>query len=363
MRDTLLRNTVPELSEKRKNRGSHLLIMRLSAMGDVAISVPVVAALRSEYPDLQISILTRAPFRDFFRGIPNLNFIDFDPAGRHKGTAGMIRLAGDIRKEGIDCIADLHDVLRTKTVRSILSLSGIPVSCIDKGRKEKKEMTRRAGKRLVPIKPVTQRYHEAIAKLGFEFEIDAKPKKSVFPVPPCMTASAGEKDGVWIGVAPFAKHKGKIYPIPLVDELIGLLTRKYRKVFIFGGGEHEKSFAEGMEKRHEGIVSAIGRMGMSEEMDLMSNMDAMITMDSATMHIASLMGVSVVSIWGATHPYAGFYGYGQDASDAVQVDMACRPCSVFGNKPCIFGDYRCMTSISPESIMQKVGRVLERRQP
>lgn len=332
-------------------------------MGDVAMSVPVVAALRRAFPTLGISVLTRNAFRDFFRDIPDITFINFDPDGRHKRFSGLIRLAGDIRKEGIDCIADFHDVLRTKVLRSLLTLTGVPSARIDKGRSEKREMTRRAAKRLVPLKPTTQRYREVLDKLGFTFEMPPAAEKRTLPMPEGIAVQAGEKDGTWIGIAPFAKHKGKIYPIPMVDELIGLLAAKYRKVFIFGGGEHEKSFAEGMEKRHADVVSVIGRMRMSQEMDLMSNMDVMITMDSATMHIASLMGVTVVSVWGATHPYAGFYGYGQNPDNAVQADMVCRPCSVFGNKPCIFGDYRCMSAISPDTILSRVESALRSHKP
>lgn len=346
------------LSYKRKRSVKHILIIRLSAMGDVAMSVPVVAALRSAHPDLEISVLTRTAFRDFFRDIPGVTFIEFDPEGRHKGSAGLLRLAGDIRKVGIDCVADFHDVLRTKAVRTILGITGIPSARIDKGRAEKKAMTRRTGKKLVPLQPMAHRYREVLLRLGFRVELPAAPQKRVFPIPPCIAAQTGQKSGIWIGIAPFAKYKGKIYPIPMVDELIGSLAATHQKVFIFGGGEHEKSFAEGMEKRHSNAVSVIGRMRMSQEMDLMSNMDAMITMDSATMHIASLMGTPVVSVWGATHPYAGFYGYGQDPANAVQADMGCRPCSVFGNKPCIFGDYRCMSAITPDMILRKVASVL-----
>src|SRR5699024_8828790 len=158
------------LTEKRTENG-HLLIMRLSAMGDVAMTVPVVAALRQAYPSLRISVLTRTGFRPFFRGIPDLTFVDFDPAGRHKGFFGLVRLACDIGTCGADTVADLHDVLRTKVVRTLVRLRGMRVAVIDKGRKEKKAMTRRAGKRLVPLAPTTERYRHTIRRLGFDFDM------------------------------------------------------------------------------------------------------------------------------------------------------------------------------------------------
>lgn len=335
-----------------------LLVTRFSAMGDVAMTVPVIAALRRAYPDMKISILTRRGFWDFFRDVPDIDFIELDPFGRHKGMLGVMRLVADVKSAGVDAYADLHDVIRTKYLRRILGLAGVRIAVIDKGRSEKKELTDKSRKNLRMITPMVERYRQTFLRLGLEFEVSPYPEKANRLVPEPITELVGDKSGTWVGVAPFAKHKGKIYPISLSDKLIEILNAKYDRVFIFGGGQHEKSFAEGMEKRHEGVISVIGKMGMSEEMNLISNLDVIVTMDSATMHIASLLKVPVVSVWGATHPFVGFYGYGQNPDNAVQVDMACRPCSVFGNKPCIYGDYRCLSAITPEMIVAKVDKVL-----
>ncbi len=341
---------------RKSKKINHLLIIRLSAMGDVAMSVPVVAALRRTRPELKITILTRPFFRPFFRDVADIEFLELDPKGRHKGLRGLLRLADDIRRAGIDGVADLHDVLRTKVVRTILRLHRIKVAVIDKGRKAKKELTRRSHKVFVPLTSTIERYYITILRLGLRFYIDTHMVRKPSPMPESIASLAGPKEGVWVGVAPFAKHKGKIYPIPLADELIGILSRTYDKVFIFGGGSHEQSFAEGMETRHQGVVSVIGRVNLSAEMDVISNLDAIVSMDSSAMHIASLVGTPAISVWGATHPFAGFYAFGQDPADAVQLDLQCRPCSVYGNKPCIFGDYRCLDNIPPQTIADAVAR-------
>jgi len=80
----------------------------------------------------------------------------------------------------------------------------------------------------------------------------------------------------------------------------------------------------------------------------------MLSMDSANMHLASFVGVPVISIWGATHPYAGFYGWNQSPDNAVQIEMECRPCSVFGNKKCFRGDYACLLNIKPQLVLNKI---------
>ena len=342
----------------------HLLVIRLSAMGDVAISVPVIAALRRDNPSLKITVLTRDFFRPFFRDIERIDFFTPDLRGRHRGIAGIFRMWKELRKQEFTHVADLHDVLRSKLLRRLMRLSGCQVAVIDKGRSEKRLLTRKFRKIMEPLTPSIERYEKTIARLGFPLPKPALPVRRARPVPPAIAQRAGSKTGPWIGVAPFAQHKGKIYPTLQTDELIGLLAARFDRIFLFGGGPYERDFAECMEIRHgERIVSVIGRVNLGEEMDLMSNLDAIVTMDSASMHIASLMGVPVVSVWGATHPYAGFYGFGQDLRNAVQLDLPCRPCSVYGNKRCLFKDYRCLQQIPPQTIFDRVCSLIDSPKP
>jgi ADP-heptose:LPS heptosyltransferase len=84
-------------------------------------------------------------------------------------------------------------------------------------------------------------------------------------------------------------------------------------------------------------------------------------MDSANMHLASLVEVPVVSIWGATHPSLGFYGFRQDINNAIQPQIACRPCSVFGEVPCYRGDCACLHQITGGMIVDKIASLLDAR--
>ncbi len=342
-----------------RDKTHHLLVIRTSAMGDVAMTVPVIRALRASDPGLRITVLTKASLRPFFRDIPSLEFIEVDFAGADKGFRGLMKVARKARTCGADAVADLHDVLRSKYIVFYLRLWGRRVSVIDKGRSEKRALTRKFRKFFVQLKPTVRRYYETIRKLGFNFPYPEPEPRVVRPIPEVMIRLAGEKTGTWVGVAPFARHQGKIYPIALMDRVIQLLSERHQKVFIFGGGVHERDFAKCMEERYQNVVSVIGRLALGEEMDLMSNLDVVLTMDSATLHIASIVGAKVVSIWGATHPYAGFMGFGQDPESAIGADLPCRPCSVYGNKPCFMGDHPCMSSIGPERVVAAVEAALK----
>lgn len=335
----------------------HLLIIRLSAMGDVAIAVPVIKALREKYPEVKITVLTRPFFAPFFRGIRDMRFFHLNLKVRHKGFWGLFRLASDAKKDGVDAVADMHDVLRSQVIRKLLGVRGCRVAHIDKGKGEKRRLCRRGYQNYHQLKTSVERYTDVLRDLGFE--VEPQPVTDMkLPVPLAIDYLYGKKTGPWIGIAPFAKHIAKMYPFELMEKLTLEIARKAQRVFIFGGGKEEQRLAEQLASQADNITSVIGTINLGEELNLISNLDTIVTMDSSAMHMASLVGTPAISIWGATHSYAGFYGFGQDPGNAVQLPLECRPCSVYGNKPCRFGDYRCLAGIAPEQVAERVWAVV-----
>lgn len=342
----------------------HLFVVRFSAMGDVAMTVPVIHSLAVARSDLAITFVSRPAFRPLFDGMPgNVAFISADLKGRHRGLWGIVRLFLDFRGDGVDAVADLHDVLRTKVLRLLFRFVGVPCAKIDKGRAEKRALTRAKGKVFRPLKSSFERYRDVFAALGISFPWAFN---SVFDeIEPNRTRMAPVADwdtkgtDKWIGVAPFAKHPGKIYPLEQMERVVAeLADRPHTRVFLFGGGLEEMEALSAWENRYAHVTSVPGRLRMDGEIVLMSRLDVMVSMDSANMHIASIVGTPVVSVWGATHPYCGFAGWRQSEDNFVQVDMSCRPCSVFGNKPCSRGDYACLAGITPDEIVEKVLRLI-----
>lgn len=327
-----------------------VLVMRVSAMGDVAMCAPVMSAVCRAYPDVQFDFLTTSFYTPFFESLPNLNVIGTDIKKERAGFRGLCKLYSELTcKVKYDKVIDLHDVLRTKVLRILFALSGVATVKIDKGRAEKKRLTADVNKDFRQLRATTERYAEAFAKAGFPLsEVTGVQARKPMP-----EQFAGYK-GMLVGVAPFAQHAGKIYPQDKMREVVRMLDEQGDKtIFIFGGGASEKAVAEAWERDFEHCVSVIGKVRLADELATISNLDYMVSMDSSAMHMASLYGVKVVSVWGATHPYAGFMGYGQTDKMAVQLDMPCRPCSIYGNKPCQFGDYRCL-NIPPEAIAERI---------
>lgn len=338
-------------------------LARFSAIGDVAMSVPVVYSLCRTYPDISFVFVTRRSMSDIFVAPPaNLKVIGVDLKTDYVGAAGMMRLARELRDDyNIDIFIDLHDVLRTRMLRFFWRLSGVRAKVIRKGKARKHALTRRYRKKLLPLVSQRARYREVCFRAGLPVNDNfnglyngaAKSDPALFAeITPAKTA--GQK---WVGVAPFAAHKGKIYPADQMKRALDLIKAHCPDVrfFFFGGAGDEQQVLERWADDFPGSVSLAGkRYGFAVELALINHLDTMISMDSANMHLAAIASVPTISVWGATHPYCGFKGWRQHDADIVQLPMTCRPCSVFGSRPCHRGDYMCLTAIDPGVIATKV---------
>ncbi|KAA2241659.1 glycosyltransferase family 9 protein [Chitinophaga agrisoli] len=340
-----------------------ILAIRFSALGDVAMTIPVMRQVLADNPDVHIVFVSNKNWGALCKDIPRLSFFPADLKGRHKGIPGLYRLFREIRSaHRIHAVADLHEVLRAKIVRTFFRLSGAAVAVIDKGRSEKKALTRKDDKVLQPLTPTIDRYAAVFQQLGLACNMDGAPQLAVpQPLTAAITAITGTPEQTaWIGLAPFATYREKTYPLEKMEQALATLTQpSQHQVLLFGGGAREVEQLTALAQRYPRTIVIAGRFSLEEELAIISHLQVMISMDSANMHLASLFGIPVVSVWGATHPYAGFMGYRQSMDRAIQVtDLPCRPCSVFGNKPCYRGDHACMEWITPERISEKVQALL-----
>ncbi|MGC4036562.1 MAG: glycosyltransferase family 9 protein [Chitinophagaceae bacterium] len=340
------------------NLPKHILVIRLSAPGDVAMTIPVLHSFQKRYPSVKLTILTSRRLLPLFKGL-NASLYFAETKSEHKGFAGLFKLFKQLNRldntTPIDAVADLHNVLRSQVVRGLYKIKGVKTAAIDKGRAGKKELTRKKDKILKQLPSTFDRYKTVFEELGFNFEFDFKiilPGNNALPEK--IKSIIDRKEKRWIGIAPFAAYNEKMYPLDLMEKVVEELYADSSLQMIFFGSKEDGEVLVKWQEKFPGIVIAAGKFSIEEELELMSQLNVMISMDSANMHFASLVNVPVVSVWGATHPFAGFMGWGQSIDNAAQIDLYCRPCSVFGNKPCYRGDHACMKNLSPAIIIGKV---------
>ena len=344
------------MAQNKTPKYKNVLLIRFSAIGDVAMTVPVIHSLAKAYPDKHFTMLSNVRFAPFFKGLPdNVSFLGVDLKKDYHGFGAMLKLFFQLRRKHFDAVADLHGVLRTTALSIFYRLFFTKVKRIDKDRKSRKSLTRLKNKDLTPRLTSFERYRIVLEKLGFGFDLkfrsifgDGKPDLS------SIKGIVGDKDCTWVGIAPFAAHKGKIYPLYLMEEVVSQIDSCCLcRQFVFAYGK-ERSLVEEWAQKYRSVEIIDTRLGLEGELALISNMEVMLAMDSSNMHLASLTGTPVVSIWGATHPAAGFMGWGQKPDDCIQLALPCRPCSIYGKKECIYADYRCLTGIDPDKVFAKV---------
>ena len=324
-------------------------------MGDVAMTVPVIKNLLQQNPALQITVVSNAFFEPLFQDVDRCNFHPAHLKKQHKGLAGIFRLYKELKTlHQFDAVADLHSVLRSFLLKSFFKISGIKNIAINKGRKEKKLLTQKENKQFHQLPSSFQRYADVFMQLGYHCVLkNEQPvySKKMLPATASHFFSPQQKT---IGIAPFAQHIEKMYPLQKMKHLAAQLHKEGWIVLLFGGGKEEALILQSWQDEIAGNVFNIaGKFSLTQELAIISHLNKMISMDSANMHLASLFGVEVISVWGATHPFAGFYGWGQNISNMVSIDLPCRPCAVFGNKPCWRGDHACMQMITESMITEK----------
>ena len=331
----------------------HLMILRLSAMGDVAMLVPVLRCLYAQNQNIQITLVTQKRFVPIFKEFNELQIISPDFIGKHKGLKGLYRLYKELKQIKPNRIADIHHNLRTCILRLFFRLSFTRVKVIDKGYAERKRLTHPTKKTMKPLTPQLYRYVEVFSRLSFALDVD----KHEFPIKPGLPKSSLQihlpADRKWIGIAPFAAHSGKIYPLDLMQKVVGYLQQQHT-VFLFGHGPKEAAQIHVWAKAYPHVIPHALEMPFADQLDLIANLDAMISMDSANGHLAANFGVPVITLWGMTHPFLGFSAFGQNNHLLVDREKFPKvPTSAYG-KTVPKGYRDAMRTITPEEVIEMV---------
>lgn len=343
-----------------------ILAYRFSAIGDVTLLLPILKGALNTNPDIEIYFVSRPFFAPIFNNIARLHFVGVDIKKEYNGLGGLFRLQQKLMQEiNPDIILDFHQVLRTQILNCFFkTLHFKKVYCINKGRTEKKTIVKT--KQFKTIPSTVDRYAEVVTKAGLFIELPEAPLIKVEdPTELFQKLSTGDdlKQFRLIGVAPFSAHQQKEWGLANFAKLIEMFEEVGGiKTLLFGGGKHEIQQLEQLASSFKHCIVVGHKLNFNEEIKLLPHLSLMISMDSANMHFGSVAGVPVISIWGATHPALGFKPYKQDEKNIIQYsgnEINCRPCSVYGNKACLYhNDIKCMNLVKPEEVLKRTLEIL-----
>lgn len=319
------------------------------------MTAPLLRAFAHQYPEVKLTVCSKPGWEPLFQEVPNIHFFPVDTKGKHRGFIGILRWFWDIKKMHPTHVADLHEVVRSKIFRTLASLLGIRTAYTPKARKEKKQLTKLQQKTLHPLTPIIERHQQTFRKLGFAVYWN----HAIAParlLPEKVQAIVQNFPKPWIGIAPFAQYASKVYPTILMQEVLEQLSNKTQgTIFLFGGGAKETAQLQQMATAPNMQVVA-GKFTLTEELGLISNLQVMLSMDSANGHLAAIYGVPVVTLWGATHPYLGFIPFQQPFENSLlpnREQYPFLPTSVYGKKQ-VPGYENAMHTITPEEVVAKI---------
>ena len=258
---------------------ANILVIRLSAIGDVAMTVPVIYSAAKANPTDSFTVLTQAFLIPVFINRPkNVNVIGINTKSTEKTLAGLLRFASALVKYDFDVVLDLHDVLRTMIIRTLFRLNGRRVFVVDKARKDRARLTDAKHKRFKQLRPVIERYADVFRNAGLHYtESFTSLYETSTPDLSALEPLVGTKTGKWIGIAPFAKHRGKIYPTGEMELVMAELSdREDFTIFLFGGRGYEEALLDQWAFEYPRVKSVAGKYSLDQELALISRLDLLI---------------------------------------------------------------------------------------
>lgn len=341
---------------------NHLLVLRFSALGDVSMAATVVRAALEQNPELHITWVTRPSLAEKIPAHPRLAFWTTDFRGAQQtpwGVLAWIRqqmrtAAGEGRP--IEAVADLHRNLRTRVVCAGLGWRGLPVERLIKDRPQRRHLRLKGALHAETITPVTTRMAEVFQRLGLALNWTEETARAVLPNPVTPATDRAPK----LYFAPTARHKTKQWPLNYAQDLLNSWMERGGEAVLAGSAAERPELERWVKPEWGSRCTVSAGMNTEDDATLRRTCHVAVTLDSANLHLSVQSGLPVVSIWGGTHPKAGFVGLGHPNVHVLQAPDAafpCRPCSIFGKSTCALGDVPCLHAVEVKTVLDRAWEV------
>ncbi len=346
----------------RKADPRKILVLRLSSIGDIVLTTPVLRALRRRFPRARIDYLVKARYAQLLSENPHLDRVLCFP-----DTAGLPELWDTLRRlrrERYDLLVDLHKNWRTAMLR------------MGTGAAERLAYRKYALRRAFYVlskKPsfglpgAVDRYFEAVVGLGVEDDgrgLELHVGSSTQRLTEAKLHRLGWSGTRAIALVPGAGYFTKRWPAERYAQLADRLATRFGcQIFVLGDQE-DRLPAALIAGRLDGdaVVDLSSHLSLAESAAALRCCDLVVANDTGLMHMAAALGKKLVAIFGSTTEGLGFFPRGEKVR-VIQAELACRPCSHLGRKRCPKGHFRCMREISVDQVFSAAAQLLGATQP
>lgn len=334
------------------------IILRLSSMGDILLSSPLVRILRHRFPQARIDFLLKSQFAELYAANPHLNHLLTLDAS--KGRAALSALRSKIRSVGYDVVIDIHNNFRSTFLRRA---AGAKLFIVHKYKWQRFLLIKLGINTYREIVPVYQRYLRAAADLqleddgqGLELFIPTEQQNQVAEL---LRSMGLKSNSLIIAMAPGAGFFTKRWPIENFLELAKLCIERNNAQILLLGNEKEKSICRLIQQElGSQIINLTGKLSLLQSAAALQSSHLLISNDTGLMHMATAIKKPVVAIFGSTSRELGFFPIGSAVSIIENKALSCRPCTHIGRETCPKKHFRCMTAITPEMVFDVVQQMI-----
>lgn len=313
-----------------------LLIIRLSSLGDILLTTPLVRSIKEQNPGISVDFLLREEYSEVFSYNPHISSLLF-----YNGS--LEEVSSLIKARNYDLILDLQNNFRSFQITRGLK---VPVLKFGKKHINKFLLVRFKINKLKDAGPIPLRYAETVPGL----ELDKKGLE-VFSA---TNSAEVQLKGNTIGFCPGSRHFTKMWPEEYFIELGCKLSSKGYKILLFGG-KSDKDICNRLSESIPGARNLCNDNRLLLTAELMKECSCIVCNDSGLMHLACAVNVPVVTIFGSSVKEFGFIPYTRAKSLILENNLlSCRPCSHIGREECPLKHFRCMREIVPELVLEKI---------
>lgn len=324
-----------------------ILVIRLSSIGDIVLTSPVVRCLKKQLPDAEIHFLTKNSYREIIEHNP---YIDVN----HFIKDDVKELIGELKREKFDLVVDLHNNIRTWKIKVALRTKNESVNKIN----FEKWLYVNFKWNIMPVAHIVDRYMNTVRSLailndekGLDYFISQKDEIKIEELP--LTHLHG-----YIAIAIGAQHATKKLPFEKLKQLVHQL---HFPIILLGGKEDRAVGEEIKNVDSIKIFNSCGMLSINQSASIIKNSKLVITHDTGMMHIAAAYKKKVISVWGNTVPEFGMSPYyGNETEEKLkskifEIDkLSCRPCSKIGYQKCPKKHFKCMNEIDITKVAAQI---------